>query len=90
MAFAPGFSSLAVLGAAVQRGSDDEAQAAVESADAIAARKHAQTDIEEADELASGCQALLAAAKDPTRPGLCVSAPCAPSACSLTATERAA
>jgi len=68
MGFTPGFSSLPTLGAAAQRGTPDEARAAVESADAIAARKREQVDPEEDDELGAGCAALLAAAKDATRP----------------------
>jgi len=67
MAFAPAFSALPTLGAAVERGTDEEAQAAAASADVIAARKPAQADIEDETELASGCASLLAAAKDMTR-----------------------
>jgi hypothetical protein len=67
MAFSPGFSALPVLGSAAQRGTDDEARAAVQSADAIAARKRAQVDHEDDDELAKGCGALLAAANDKAR-----------------------
>jgi len=68
MAFTPGFSSLAVLGAAAKSGTGDEARAAVESADAIAARKRAQVDLEDHDELMGGCAALLDTAKDAKRP----------------------
>jgi hypothetical protein len=68
MAFSPGFSSLGVLGAAAERGTEEEARAAVESADAIAARKREQVDLEEEAELAAGCQSLLAAAKNASRP----------------------
>ena len=68
MAFAPGFSSLPVLGAAAKSGTEQEARAAVDSADVIAARKRAQVDPEDHDELMSGCAALLDAAKDVTRP----------------------
>jgi len=68
MAFSPGFSSLPVLGAAAKSGTADEARAAVDSADAIAARKRAQVDPEDHDELMSGCAALLEAAKDASRP----------------------
>jgi hypothetical protein len=67
MAFSPGFSSLGVLGAAAEHGTDEEARAAVESADAVAARKRAQVDLEEDAELRAGCQSLLAAAKNTTR-----------------------
>ena len=67
MAFSPGFSALPTLGAAAEKGTDGEARAAVASADAIAARKRAQVDPEDADELASGCASLLAAAKDTKR-----------------------
>ena len=68
MAFVPGYAALPTLGAAAQRGTPDEARAAVLSADAIAARKREQVDPEDDDELAAGCAALLAAAKDATRP----------------------
>lgn len=68
MAFSPGFSALPTLGAAAQQGTPDEARAAVDSADAIAARKREQVDPEDADELAAGCTSLLAAAKDKARP----------------------
>ena len=68
MAFTPSFSALPVLAAAAQRGSDEDARAAVDSADTLAARKHAQTDLEDRDELLSGCAGLLAAAKDAARP----------------------
>jgi hypothetical protein len=68
MAFSQGYSALPTLGAAAQRGTAEEAHAAVESADAIAARKRAQVDPEDGDELAAGCAALLAAAKDTKRP----------------------
>ncbi|HSQ64121.1 MAG TPA: hypothetical protein VLM85_12935 [Polyangiaceae bacterium] len=67
MAFTPGFSALAGLGAAAQSGTDEEARAAVESADAIAARKRAQVDLEDHDELMGGCAALLETAKDAKR-----------------------
>ncbi len=67
MAFAPGFSALPTLGAAAQHGTDDEARAAVESADAIAARKLAQADIDDEAELSAGCASLLAAAKNKDR-----------------------
>ncbi len=67
MAFSSGFSALPTLGAAAEKGTDDEARAAVTSADAIAARKRAQVDPEEEDELALGCTSLLAAAKNKTR-----------------------
>ena len=68
MAFAPGFSAFATLGAAAQKGTEQEATAAVESADAIAARKRQQVDPEDDDELGQGCAALLATAKDASRP----------------------
>ena len=68
MAFTPGFSSFATLGGAAEKGTDEEAKVAVESADAIAARKREQVDPEEDDELGVGCTALLATAKDATRP----------------------
>lgn len=67
MAFAPGFSAMPTLGAAAESGTDDEARAAVESADAIAARKRAQVDPEDDEELASGCAGLLTAAKNAAR-----------------------
>lgn len=67
MAFAPGFSAFATLGAAAEKGTDDEARAAVTSADAIAARKRAQVDPEDDDEMAAGCAALLTTAKNKTR-----------------------
>ncbi len=67
MAFSPAFSALPTLGAAAEQGTDDEARAAVTSADAIAARKRAQVDAEDDEELAKGCASLLAAAKNATR-----------------------
>ncbi len=67
MAFTPGFSSLPTLGGAAEKGTDDEAKAAVESADAIAARKRDQVDPDDDDELAAGCASLLAAAKNTQR-----------------------
>jgi len=67
MAFTPGFSSFATLGGAAEKGTDEEAKVAVESADAIAARKREQVDPEEDDELAAGCASLLAAAKNTQR-----------------------
>ena len=67
MAFTPGFSSFATLGGAAEKGTDDEAKVAVESADAIAARKREQVDPEDDDELAAGCASLLAAAKNAQR-----------------------
>lgn len=67
MAFTPGFSAFPTLGAAAEKGTDDEARAAVSSADAIASRKRAQVDPEDDDELASGCASLLAAAKNVKR-----------------------
>ena len=67
MAFAPGFSAFATLGAAAEKGTDEEAKAAVDSADAIAARKRAQVDPEDDDELAAGCASLLVTAKNATR-----------------------
>lgn len=67
MAFAPGFSAFATLGAAAEKGTDEEARAAVDSADAIAARKRAQVDPEDDDELAAGCASLLATAKNAAR-----------------------
>jgi len=67
MAFTPGFSSFATLGGAAEKGTDDEAKAAVESADAIAARKREQVDPEDDEELAAGCASLLAAAKNTQR-----------------------
>jgi hypothetical protein len=68
MAFTPSFSAFPTLGAAAAHGSEDEAKAAVDAADAIAARKREQVDPEDDDELAAGCASLLAAAKDTTRP----------------------
>jgi hypothetical protein len=68
MAYTPSFSALPVLGGAAQHGTEDEARTAVESADVIAARKRPQTDLEDADELKTGCQALMGAARDATRP----------------------
>src|SRR5439155_8329258 len=68
MAFTPGFSSFATLGRAAEKGTDEEAKAAVESADTVAARKREQVDPEDDDELAAGCTPLLAAAKNPQRP----------------------
>lgn len=67
MAFTPGFSSFATLGGAAEKGTDDEAKAAVESADAIAARKREQVDPEDDDELVAGCASLLVAAKNTQR-----------------------
>ncbi len=67
MAFAPGFSALPTLGAAAASGTDDEALAAVGSADAIAARKREQVDPEDDEEMQSGCAQLLATAKDAKR-----------------------
>ena len=67
MAFTPGFSSFATIGGAAEKGTDEEAKAAVESADAIAARKREQVDPEDDDELAVGCASLLAAAKNTQR-----------------------
>ncbi len=68
MGYAPGYSALAMLGSAAARGNEAEARAAVASTGTIAARKRAQTDLEEADELAAGCASLLGAAKDVGRP----------------------
>lgn len=70
MAFTAGFSAFPTLGSAAAHGSEPEALAAVDSADAIAARKRAQVDPEDDDELAAGCASLLAAAKDTARPRL--------------------
>ncbi len=67
MAFTPGYSALATLGAAAEKGTDDEGRAAVDSADAIAARKREQVDPEDDEELQAGCASLLAAAKNPAR-----------------------
>ena len=67
MAFTPGFSSFATLGGAAEKGTDDEAKAAIDSADAVAARKREQVDPEDDDELAAGCTSLLAAAKNTQR-----------------------
>lgn len=67
MAFSPGFSAMPTLGAAAAQGTDDEGRAAVASADAIAARKRAQVDREDDDELVQGCASLLAAAKNGKR-----------------------
>ena len=68
MAFTPGFSAFPTLGSAAAHGSEAEALAAVDAADAIAARKREQVDPEDDDELAAGCASLLAAAKDAARP----------------------
>ncbi len=68
MAFAEGFSALPTLGAAAEHGTAEEARAAVESADAIAARKRTQADVEDQAELTAGCAALLGAARDVARP----------------------
>lgn len=68
MAFADGFSALPTLGAAAMHGTSEEASAAVESADTIAARKRTQGDVEDRDELSAGCTALLGAARDAVRP----------------------
>jgi hypothetical protein len=67
MAFAEGFSALPTLGAAAEHGTSAEARAAVDSADAIAARKRAQSDVEDAAELSTGCAGLLAAARNGAR-----------------------
>jgi hypothetical protein len=68
MAFAPGLSALPTLGGAAEHGSAEEARAAVDSADAIAARRRRPVDAEEEDELVAGCASLLAAAKNAARP----------------------
>jgi hypothetical protein len=67
MAFTPGFSGFPTLGGAADKGTDEEARAAVDSADAIAARKREQVDPEDDEELAAGCASLLAAAKNAQR-----------------------
>jgi hypothetical protein len=68
MAYADGFAQLPTLGDAAAKGPPDEAQVAAESAAILAARVRRQVDPEDADELKTGCAALLVAAKDLGRP----------------------
>ncbi len=68
MGYADGFVMMPVLGDAARHAPAPEATAAAESAARVAARKRAQTDPEDAEELFAGCADLLAAAKDTSRP----------------------
>lgn len=68
MAYTEGYVALPELGLAAESGPEDQATAAVDSATSIAARKRAQVDPEDALELREGCDRLLVAAKDTTRP----------------------
>lgn len=68
MAFADGFAQLPALGASAATAPEAEATVAAESAAILAARRRAQVDPEDVEELHDGCGALLGAAKDATRP----------------------
>ena len=65
-----GFAALPTLGLAAKNGAESEALMAVDSAAQLAAAKRRQVEPDEADELREGCAALLASAKDTSRPRL--------------------
>lgn len=68
MAYAEGFAQLPALGAAAATAPEADATIAAESAAILAARKRAQVDPEDVEELRDGCGALLGAAKNTARP----------------------
>lgn len=68
MGYTTGWVALPELGRAAQTGPEDEATVAVDGATLMAAQKRRQVDPEDALELRDGCDRLLAAAKDTTRP----------------------
>ena len=68
MGYTTGYVALPELGAAAQNGPENEATVAVDSATLIASQKRRQVDPEDALELRDGCDRLLLAAKDTTRP----------------------
>lgn len=67
MGYTTGYVALPELGRAAQ-GPEDEANIAVDSAALIASQKRSQVDPEDALELRDGCDSLLVAARDATRP----------------------
>lgn len=68
MAYCPDFSELPWLADIGAGGRDDEAVAALAAVVDQAARPRRATDPEDADELHTGCAALLALARSPERP----------------------
>jgi hypothetical protein len=68
MQFCSDFSELPWLAQLAAGASDDEARAALESVVELAARPRKATDPEDADELHTGCAALLDLAKSADRP----------------------
>jgi hypothetical protein len=68
MGYTTGYVAFPELGNAAKIGPEDEATVAVDSATMIAAQKRRQVDPEDALELRDGCDRLLEAAKDTSRP----------------------
>jgi len=68
LAFAEGLSALPYLAEAASGADEKEADAALESLAAIAARPRVAVDPEDAVEMKEGCDALLALARDAARP----------------------
>lgn len=68
MGFARGFAQVPFLTAAVAEPSEDDAQLALDALIEIASRPRRAEDVEDADELREGCEALATIARDATRP----------------------
>jgi hypothetical protein len=67
MKYCPDFTELPWLVDLAAEKNDDEARAALETIDELAARPRRATDPEDADELHAGCGGLLAFARSPSR-----------------------
>ena len=67
MQYCPDFGELPWLAEIAAGSNDAEAQVALESIDALAARPRRATDPEDADELRTGCDGLLALARSTSR-----------------------
>jgi hypothetical protein len=68
MQYCADFSELGWLAQIADQGNDDDARAALETIDALAARPRRATDPDDADELHAGCGVLLGLARTTARP----------------------
>jgi hypothetical protein len=68
MQYCPDLSELAWLAAVAAGPGDEDARAALETIDALAARPRRATDPEDAEEVHDGCATLLGLVRDPSRP----------------------
>jgi hypothetical protein len=68
LAHAPGFAQIVQLARIAEEGSDEDADLALQSAHAIAARARTAEEVEDAAELREGCEILLRLAKNASAP----------------------